>query len=724
MDHDPQVPINDPPVPLATYHAAGISFSGELAGSITVSGFSYLEQFSIVGTGSSRTELSDVAVRNNPRLGFVRLNRVEAGSVQIAGNPALTTVSLYLSGVGLLNLNAPQLEGLIANSLGTPAISLANFPELRELRLYSIHDLGTLDLSACTKLTYLELYALVDMTTLRLGAMPDLHEISLEANWVLTGLDLRTVPNLVRLDGEDNYAVGSLLLGNKPALNYIYFRDSALTALDLRNLPELVLADFGQTEHLGSLLLGGDPKLFWLNCSGCALPALDVSGAPGLTHLYATGNRLTEFDAPGLDFVNLYLLLNPLQRVSATIAGRSVQVAVQAGGGTVALFGGLDYNYPDLHRTWFGVEYDGLDEPYTTELAEIAGTGLPDDWDGENVELTGDVDLTFKFSVKIALFDYYATPAQNPFGQYLGCVQVVPAVIGEPLGAVSPPPHPGFELKGWFSNEDLTQPWDLENDPVPGYLVLFPDWQPLGAPVVRSVRRHTPEDEFTTATTVRWRVRFTSSMSGIDVSDFVLTRTGTANGTISAVSAASGIAVDVTVSGVTGSGTLRLDVKPSGTGIVDGKGTPLAGGYTTGDPFTVGTAAALANFLEAYDLYADEPDGAADADPDGDGVNNLLEFVLGGDPSQRNDNLLPSVWTYTRNGALRLEYDFLTVATAEAACRLIVESSTNLTGWAPAVAGAGGVEHTVQTTGGLSAHAVTFPATGGRLFVRLRVEPK
>ena len=84
VDHDPQVPINDPPVPLASFHVASISFTGELGGSITVSGFSYLEQFRLSGLEGAGCELSDVTIRGNPRLGAgLRLRRSREGKLRL-----------------------------------------------------------------------------------------------------------------------------------------------------------------------------------------------------------------------------------------------------------------------------------------------------------------------------------------------------------------------------------------------------------------------------------------------------------------------------------------------------------------------------------------------------------------------------------------------------------------------------------------------------------------
>ncbi|MFC5475427.1 Ig-like domain-containing protein [Paraherbaspirillum soli] len=84
----------------------------------------------------------------------------------------------------------------------------------------------------------------------------------------------------------------------------------------------------------------------------------------------------------------------------------------------------------------------------------------------------------------------------------------------------------------------------------------------------------------------QFTVTFSESVTGVDISDFTLTDTGTAAGTIASVSG-SGSTYTVTVNGVSGDGTMRLDLNSSGTGITDGSSTPIASGYTSGQVYTL-----------------------------------------------------------------------------------------------------------------------------------------
>jgi hypothetical protein len=106
------------------------------------------------------------------------------------------------------------------------------------------------------------------------------------------------------------------------------------------------------------------------------------------------------------------------------------------------------------------------------------------------------------------------------------------------------------------------------------------------APTVTSIARQSPTAATTNAASVTYRVTFSENVTGVDTGDFSLTATGASAGTIASVSASSGTTVDVVVSTVTGAGTLRLDLKSSGTGIADSAANAIAGGFTSGQTYT------------------------------------------------------------------------------------------------------------------------------------------
>jgi|GEM_PF-6169177 len=110
------------------------------------------------------------------------------------------------------------------------------------------------------------------------------------------------------------------------------------------------------------------------------------------------------------------------------------------------------------------------------------------------------------------------------------------------------------------------------------------------------------------ATSIIYTVSFYENANNLSIDDFQLTKTGTAQGIVSSLSASSGTSVIVIVNSVSGDGTLRLDLK-SNTNIIDdlGNGNNNNGyvqAYTVGVTHTtdftnpVFTSATSANFAE------------------------------------------------------------------------------------------------------------------------------
>jgi Bacterial Ig-like domain (group 3) len=91
----------------------------------------------------------------------------------------------------------------------------------------------------------------------------------------------------------------------------------------------------------------------------------------------------------------------------------------------------------------------------------------------------------------------------------------------------------------------------------------------------------------TNKTSLSFTVTFSEPVTGVDASDFTTSTTGTLAGTISAVTPSSASTYIVTVSSVTGDGTLGLGVNADGTGIADLATNPLSGGFTGGETYSV-----------------------------------------------------------------------------------------------------------------------------------------
>jgi autotransporter-associated beta strand protein len=117
-------------------------------------------------------------------------------------------------------------------------------------------------------------------------------------------------------------------------------------------------------------------------------------------------------------------------------------------------------------------------------------------------------------------------------------------------------------------------------------------------------------------------------------------------------------------------------------------------------------------------------DAEPGADPDFDGLSNLVEFVIGGNPKASGDSLP----TATVSGAnLVFTFRRADLALTEPSISAVAETSANLTAWTPAVDGTNGVSILVTDDGfeaGVDKVEVSVPlslSVDGKLFARLKV---
>ena len=109
------------------------------------------------------------------------------------------------------------------------------------------------------------------------------------------------------------------------------------------------------------------------------------------------------------------------------------------------------------------------------------------------------------------------------------------------------------------------------------------------APAISSIQRQNPTTAATTASNLVFRVNFSESVSGVDLGDFILSFTGATTGLLSTITPLSAQSFDVVVNGVGGEGTVRLDLRGSGTSILDNAGNVIGAGFTTGQTYTIRT---------------------------------------------------------------------------------------------------------------------------------------
>lgn len=186
-------------------------------------------------------------------------------------------------------------------------------------------------------------------------------------------------------------------------------------------------------------------------------------------------------------------------------------------------------------------------------------------------------------------------------------------------------------------------------------------------------------------------------------------------------------------------GSLGYQWKKNGA-ILPGKTSPtltivansaeIAGSYTCVVSNAVGTATTqliILQYADAYHAYVtgfslnSATTGLPENDFDNDGIANILEFVLGGNPIAPDANLLKNATTTPAASGRNLvfSYDRKTVANG---ISQVIETSTTLSGtWTPAVHGVDGVVITTATLDSNTQRVTaTIPGTQSKLFVRLR----
>jgi hypothetical protein len=106
-------------------------------------------------------------------------------------------------------------------------------------------------------------------------------------------------------------------------------------------------------------------------------------------------------------------------------------------------------------------------------------------------------------------------------------------------------------------------------------------------PAVSSITRYNPSTALTNASAVTFRVVFSEDVDQVDLTDFTLSLSGTAVGSLNSVTPVSASIYDVAVTGVDGDGTLSLGFS-AGNNIVDLAGNSLGNpGASIGESYTL-----------------------------------------------------------------------------------------------------------------------------------------
>jgi autotransporter-associated beta strand protein len=233
----------------------------------------------------------------------------------------------------------------------------------------------------------------------------------------------------------------------------------------------------------------------------------------------------------------------------------------------------------------------------------------------------------------------------------------------------------------------------------------------------------TGANAYTGATTVNGGVLAVNGTSIADGGDLYLTATGavevSGTETVNALYI-NGVQQIAGTYGATGSGATFTDnTRFSGTGVVN---------------VLTGALPPYQAWAQAKGLDGTEgKDPALTVDPDGDGVNNLLEFYLDGNPLANNGAILPQP---DLSDPLYLKFTFKRLDEAEGdVISQVMQFGTDLTGWVDVALPAASFTHTSGPANGVIVTVVENGAAAdditvaipigyeqdGRLFGRIRV---
>lgn len=134
------------------------------------------------------------------------------------------------------------------------------------------------------------------------------------------------------------------------------------------------------------------------------------------------------------------------------------------------------------------------------------------------------------------------------------------------------------------------------------------------APTVVSIVR-VGANPASSGSSLEFTVTFSEAVTGVDVTDFVLTTTGVSGATVTGVTGTGNVRT-VTVSTGTGSGTIRLDVADDDT-IKDASNNELGGPGTTNGNFTTGEAYEIRNLQALIVSKTGGGTGTVTSSPDG-----------------------------------------------------------------------------------------------------------
>lgn len=167
-------------------------------------------------------------------------------------------------------------------------LHLGNLPRMRSLYLNKFQETAELDISAaCPNLKELGIYGLSDLST----------------------LDIKECRNLKRLRIYSSPKLASLEIGEKPVLEEFYCLTTALTALSLKGAAALKHVDCSNNPNLSSLEFDDDVSIGALLIDHCNFDKIDFLEKLMITEFSCSYNKLKTLHMPGV-FSVAYLNCN------------------------------------------------------------------------------------------------------------------------------------------------------------------------------------------------------------------------------------------------------------------------------------------------------------------------------------------------------------------------------------------------------------------------------
>lgn len=143
-------------------------------------------------------------------------------------------------------------------------------------------------------------------------------------------------------------------------------------------------------------------------------------------------------------------------------------------------------------------------------------------------------------------------------------------------------------------------------------------------------------------------------------------------------------------------------------------------GTSSSQPILVELADAYQGFASGYGLNS-VTTGAPEVDYDKDGVSNLLEFVLGGNPTVAGAAILPTLTTTPSAGGRSLIFSYRRKLAAAGIAQEVEYATSLIAAWTPAVHGQNGVVIATSPVDATTQQVtVTIPVVGDRAFARLK----